>query len=262
MAVSPPPRLAPQKQAQLLKNRENWGTPSGHAPSLSRTTFTIHNLVRVEEIAELLKPFLVAAHTDKNLSGARLTASQLEAISIYINLLVRWNAPINLTAVREPREMVTRHFGESLFAGRHIFPAGLGFTGNVVDVGSGAGFPGLPIKMWAPQIRLTLIESNHKKVAFLREVVRALKLSEVAVLSCRAEEFRELADVVTLRAVERFDSALPVAASLVAPRGRLATLIGEAQVQRAKELVPSFHWNEPIGIPMSENRVLMIGESG
>jgi 16S rRNA (guanine527-N7)-methyltransferase len=222
--------------------------------------------VEISEIAELLRPFLSQA---PRTSTDPLSSTQLQAISTYIDLILRWNARISLTAVREPHEIVTRHFGESLFAARVLF--GESDLGNpaqpaldrvhLVDIGSGAGFPGLPIKIWAPKIRVTLIESNHKKVAFLREVVRMLKVPEVAVLSCRAEEFREPADVVTLRAVERFDSALPVAARLVAANGRMAILIGEAQVRRAKELVPEFQWGEPIPIPLSANRVLMIGES-
>ena len=251
------------------ENRESWSNPSSHGEPIAPSIYN-SKLVRLEQIAELLKSFLVGAHTEKKLPGTHLTTPQLEAISTYINLLVRWNAHFNLTAVREPQEIVTRHFGESLFAARVLFgeaavddatAQGVHDRVHLLDIGSGAGFPGLPIKIWAPQIRLTLIESNHKKVAFLREVVRMLRLSEVTVLSCRAEEFAERADVVTLRAVERFDSALPVAARLVAPRGRLAILIGEGQVERAKELVPRFQWGEPIPIPMSANRVLLIGES-
>src|SRR6202166_4167383 len=120
-------------------------------------------------IAELLQPFLGPANDQ------RLTANDLSNISIYIDLLLRWNARINLTAIRQPEEIVTRHFGESLFAARQLFPRRLSVSGaaatpvQVADVGSGAGFPGIPIKLWAPNIFLTLIESNQKKAIFLRE---------------------------------------------------------------------------------------------
>jgi 16S rRNA (guanine527-N7)-methyltransferase len=131
---------------------------------------------------------------------------------------------------------------------------------SVVDVGSGAGFPGVPIKLWSPDIRLTLIESNQKKAAFLREVTRRLKLNDVDVFDRRAEDFQSgTADLVTLRAVEKFESVLPIAARLVAPGGRLALLVGEAQVKKAQHALPSFAWDTPLTIPGSLSRVLAIG---
>ena len=163
-------------------------------------------------IAALLRSFL----------SQPLAPMQLEQISTYINLLLRWNARINLTAVRHPEEIVTRHFGESLFAARYLFPGNLPVAtgassvkaqrteGNnrvntrVADLGSGAGFPGLPMKLWAPQISLTLIESNHKKAAFLHEVTRALTLTDVDIENVRAETLMpDSFDVVTLRRGER-----------------------------------------------------------
>ena len=169
-------------------------------------------------IAELLASFLERP----------LSESQLEYISMYIDILLRWNQKLNLTAVRDPEQVAMRHFGESLFAAQHLFPrvgAGLGPDQaerrsplRVADVGSGAGFPGLPIKLFVPEVHLTLIESNHKKATFLREVVRLLALADADVFSGRAEELPHgSAEVVTLRAVEQFDSALPVAMHLVAP---------------------------------------------
>src|SRR5438309_2665300 len=203
-----------------------------------------------DRIAELLQPFLPVP----------LVESQLQAISTYIDILLRWNSRINLTSVRLPEEIVTRHFGESLFAARHLFPiprsAGSVRIGaaasqpgspgvHVIDVGSGAGFPGLPIKIWDPEIRLTLIESNQKKAIFLREVVRALTLTNVDVFAGRAQDLPATgspADVVTLRAVERFDSIVPIAARLVAPASRLAILVGEAQTEHLRTLVPQMKW--------------------
>jgi 16S rRNA (guanine527-N7)-methyltransferase len=147
---------------------------------------------------------------------------------------------------------------------------------EVADIGSGAGFPGIPIKLWAPDIHLTLIESNHKKAAFLREVARTLTLTNVNVQIIRAEDLahsRQDAtaspdfDVVTLRAVERFDTILPVAASLVAPAGRLALLVSSSQVSSARVTMPHFFphlahhltWSEPLPIPSSRSRVVLIG---
>src|SRR4029077_10309316 len=140
------------------------------------------------------------------------------------------------TAVRRCEEIVPRHFGESFFAARHLLPFGQAIPAeeqaasriHVIDVGSGAGFPGLPIKIWAPYIHLTLIESNHKKATFLREVARSLTLTDVDVFTGRAESFlapranepmsapaNRRGNIVTLRAVERFDAVLPTAANLL-----------------------------------------------
>jgi 16S rRNA (guanine527-N7)-methyltransferase len=130
---------------------------------------------------------------------------------------------------------------------------------EVADVGSGAGFPGIPIKLWAPEISLTLIESNQKKATFLKEVTRALTLMNVNIQSTRAESLAGASfAVVTLRAVERFESILPVAANLVAPGGRLALLIGETQLPEAQSALPALDWSDPIAIPASKSRVFTI----
>jgi len=209
-------------------------------------------------IAELLGPFLTLALSDQ----------QLMLISMYVDMLLKWNRRINLTAVRTPEEIVTRHFGESLFAAQQLFSGSRASAqrdvasnvSTVVDVGSGAGFPGLPVKIWAPEIRFTLIESNHKKATFLREVVRALGLKNVEVFAGRAEAFPAAsADVVTLRAVERFNNAMPIAAGLVRPGGRLAVLIGESQIEQARIAVESLHWQAPVSIPLSNSRVVLVG---
>ena len=210
-------------------------------------------------IAELLDPFLRAAPTETAESAPHaLSTAQLQAISTYIDILSRWNARINLTAIRDEEDIVTRHFGESLFAARHLFPLPHARL-SVADLGSGAGFPGLPMKIWAPQISLTLIESNHKKAAFLSEVARALTLTDINVQNARAESLPPAAfHVVTLRAVERFESILPTAGALVAPAGRLALLIGSAQQAQAQGSLPHFTWSQPIPIPNSRSRVLLV----
>jgi 16S rRNA (guanine527-N7)-methyltransferase len=238
-------------------------------------------------IAELLEPFLAArdsAGPGRSPWAERalpLSPLQLDQISIYIDLLLRWNARVNLTAVREPEEIVTRHLGESLFAARHLLPAGPG-TGPedearsapavqtrhptaarlTVDLGSGAGFPGLPLKIWSPQARVTLIESNQKKVAFLREIIRALTLTDINVFASRAEDFPPAsATLLTLRAVERFDAVLPIATGLLAPGAHLALLVGQSQVARARELAPTLSWAAPIPVPQSQSRVLLVAET-
>jgi 16S rRNA (guanine527-N7)-methyltransferase len=227
---------------------------------------------------------------------AILSPTQLQYISTYIDILIRWNARINLTAIRDPEEIVNRHFGESLFAASNLFPVPASVSpvvkaadatidahpdrkeasapanvlnenlfvsgrSTLADIGSGAGFPGLPIRLWAPQVSLTLVESNHKKAAFLREITRSLTLTNVNIQNARAETLiANTFDVVTLRAVERFESILPTAAALVARAGRLALLIGASQQDQAQTRLPAFTWSEPIPIPHSRNRALLVGE--
>jgi 16S rRNA (guanine527-N7)-methyltransferase len=179
-------------------------------------------------------------------------------------MLQRWNTRINLTAIRNEEEIVTRHFGESLFAAHCFFPNTDHAEGDeirVADLGSGAGFPGIPLKLWAPEIFLTLIESNQKKAAFLREVARALTLTGINIKNVRAEDLvpNQTFDLVTLRAVERFTAALPTAARLVAPSGRLALLIGAPQVNKARAVLPEFSWQPEVPIPGSKARTLLIG---
>jgi 16S rRNA (guanine527-N7)-methyltransferase len=223
-------------------------------------------------IAALLEPFLERS----------LPESKLDQISIYIDLLKRWNARINLTAIRNEEEIVTRHFGESLFMARHLFPEvasdsvsipahegapsklRLGGGVRALDIGSGAGFPGLPLKIWAPNIHLTMIESNHKKAAFLREVARSLTLTNINVITDRAETLAQRVgkdfppfDVVTLRAVEHFETILAQAAEFLAPQSSLAVLIGTAQLPHLTDMT-TLKSHPPINVPQSLNRVLSI----
>jgi len=207
-------------------------------------------------IADLLEPFLCPP-PDAG-SPIALSQAQLSKISIYFDVLLKWNAKINLTAIRDPEEIVTRHFGESLFAARHIFPQA-SINANVIDVGSGAGFPGLPIKLWARNIKLTLIESNNKKTTFLREVIRLLALDNAEVFTGRAEVFSGAGNVVTLRAVERFDTVLPSAFNLVKPGGTISLLIGEDQIASAKASNDSVGWRTPLSLPNSQKRTLLLG---
>lgn len=236
-------------------------------------------------IRELLAPFL---------TGENLDDVQLRNISIHIDMLLRWNARMNLTAVRRPEEIITRHFGESLFLARHLFPdrgvvnshAGSAQGGSphsiadpgqavaqpghfpqdspaalrAADLGSGAGFPGLPLKLWRTDLLLTLIESSHKKATFLRELIRALTLTGIDVFAGRAESLSSASfDLVTMRAVEHFEESLAAAALLARPGGRVALLIGRSQALRLETLQPRLRWQDVIPVPQSQQRVAVIG---
>ena len=204
--------------------------------------------VSPERILELLAPFL---------ESRELSPPQITSVKIYLDLLIKWNATISLTAIRDPEEIVTRHFGESLFAARHLLAH---TVEDVADLGTGAGFPGIPLKIWDSSIRLALIESNHRKAVFLRETIRALRLTDVAVENIRADQIPGRYNLVTLRAVETFEAVLPVAGSLVRAKGRLALLIGETQVAHAKATLLNLSWQEPIAIPLSRNRCLLVAQ--
>jgi len=215
-------------------------------------------------IASLLAPFL---------APDSLTDQQLAQVSTYLDLLLKWNARINLTSVRQPEDMVTRHFGESFFTARQLchperraaeppavegpLPPAKGL--DLIDVGSGAGFPGLPIKIYAPSLTVTLVESNQRKATFLREVVRALTLTGIDVFAGRAEDCPRTAAIVTLRAVEKPERALAAAARLISPGGRLALLLGASKAGDAQGLLPGFSWVPPVDLPGSSHRIVLIG---
>lgn len=201
--------------------------------------------VEPAQIAALLRPYATA--TEKLSSD----------ISIYIDMLVKWNSKISLTSVRDSQQMVGRHFGESLFLAASLIEPEWG--GTVVDVGSGAGFPGLPIAMYCRTADVTLIESQGKKVAFLNEVIYALKLKNARVFHGRAEQFSGQADLITLRAVEEFEKALTTSFGLVKSGGRVALMIGRTQVEKARLVGPDFEWKQPLRVPQGHARVLLVG---
>lgn len=266
----------PQKQAE----QANFQTPG------FPFTIWVHFPMDTARIAQLLEPFLCFpvepgnpsraarsapeySHGENNRrEGFVLSETQLKHISTYIDILIRWNFRINLTAIRDPEQIVTRHFGESLFAARHLFVPSNSTSSTetdsvspartLADIGSGAGFPGLPIKIAIPALSLTLIESSHKKSIFLREVTRALTLTDVNIQTARAETLATTFDVVTLRAVEHFETILPTAGRLVAPAGRLALLIGSSQQAQAESSLPALDWSNPLPIPLSDSRILLI----
>ena len=196
-------------------------------------------------IARLLEPYV------------SLDSELLGKTSIYIDILLKWNSRINLTAVRNPEEMVTRHFGESFFAAAKLVDPQ--WNGAVIDVGSGAGFPGLPVAMYAPAAQVTLIESQVKKASFLNEAIRMLRLRNAQVFAGRAEQSPVTAELVTMRAVEKFEKALSVAAGLVKSEGRLGLLVGSDQVALAKGKLSTIEWQETIEVPESRSRVMLVG---
>jgi 16S rRNA (guanine527-N7)-methyltransferase len=167
--------------------------------------------------------------------------SLLAQLSNYLDLLLKWNARTNLTAIRDPEQIVARHFGESLFAARHMNTSGLDSdVATLLDFGSGAGFPGLPIALLRPDIQVTLAESQNKKATFLRETIRTLNLPNVDVWAARVETLpsNHQFGIVTLRAVDNMEAALSSAKARVAPGGQLVLLTTVDQAPTGGQIRP------------------------
>ena len=159
-------------------------------------------------------------------SGLRtlgLEADLAPALLDYLALLVRWNRTYNLTAVRDPREMVTRHLLDSLALAPHLEG-----VSNLADLGTGAGLPGIPLAIARPSLQVALVESNGKKARFLRQAVRTLALDNARVHECRAEalDLPGRFDAVTARALAALGDIIAVGGHLVRPGGRLLALKG------------------------------------
>lgn len=193
------------------------------------------------------------------LSAARLECLDLELaerFGDYCSLLIRWNARTNLTAVRDEEGILSRHFVESIACARAL-QAGIS---SLLDFGSGAGFPGIPIALCRPEIAVTLAESQGKKAAFLREAVRTLGLSSV-VHSGRAERLATQFDCVTLRAVDHMELAMQAASVLVAPGGFLAAMTTLAEFEGLEAgLGAGLHWSEPRQLPGSRTGILALAQ--
>jgi 16S rRNA (guanine527-N7)-methyltransferase len=182
---------------------------------------------------------------------------QVLQIQQYIELLLLWNEKVNLTAIRDPLEILYRHFCESMYAA-----GALGLeTGRLADVGSGGGFPGLPLKIIRPGLRVFLIESNLKKATFLAEVIRELRLTDAQVLVRRYEELgEEIAplDFVCSRALGEFPTFLDWAHLDQIAAKQVILWVGARDIPEI-EKIPTWDWREPIQVPHSLRRFLLVG---
>jgi len=189
--------------------------------------------------------------------GVRADDQLCRRIQDYIRLLLLWNRKISLTTVVDPKEIVRFHFGESLYAVEKV-PIE---NGRLADVGSGAGFPGIPIAMAVSGLRVTLIEANQKKAAFLSEVVRKLDLPDAVVLRARMNEATEelgAFDFITARAVGLYSELSRWSYRSLKPSGRLILWLGEDDatlIRREDE----WKWRAPDRIPGSQRRFLLVG---
>src|SRR5712664_2329821 len=182
---------------------------------------------------------------------------QVLQIQQYIKILLAWNEKVNLTAIRDPLEILYRHFCESMYAAEIIPERG----GRLADVGSGGGFPGLPLKIIRPDLRVFLVESNLKKATFLAEVVRELGLKDAQVLVRRYEELNEEMaplDYVCSRALGEFPGFLDWAGSKQTGAKQVILWIGARDLPEIQKIA-SWDWHEPIAVPHSLRRLLLVG---
>jgi 16S rRNA (guanine527-N7)-methyltransferase len=205
-----------------------------------------------QQIAAILAEYSIVTEATSPLVGG---------IQSYLSLLLQWNRSISLTTVTDPEEIVRFHFGESLFAASSVPIT----VGRLADVGTGAGFPGLPLKMLVPSLDLTLIESNAKKAAFLAEVVRKLALDRVHISRSRMEDLETRDpipapsfDFITARAFGQFDGLLAWSKGHLARTGKLALWLGQQDATSISQR-GGWNWSAPGQIPGSDRRFILSG---
>jgi len=204
-----------------------------------------------DQVRRLLTPF----HIELNIE-------QIRKISTWTDLLIRWNARINLTAIRKPEEIVVRHFAESLYLSKT-----LELRGRLLDVGSGAGFPGLALKITNPDLRVVLLEPVGKKRAFLKEVIRECGFESVEVRAERIQEysgshFGEF-DLVSARALGSFHATWPAMVRCLRPDGELCLWLTRSDARSLWQQsggLSLVRWSAPIPVPLSRDREIWCGK--
>src|SRR5580700_6145617 len=189
--------------------------------------------------------------------GVSANSDIRSGIQKYISLLRRWNERISLTAISDPLQILRFHFGESMFAASAV-PIR---DGRLADVGSGAGFPGIPLKLLIPTLDLVLIESNTKKASFLFECIRELSLVGAEVVRSRFEDLDERAldfNFITARALGGYERLTEWAQESLAPSGALVLWLGQDDAIKLQNK-SSIEWRPPILIPNSDRRTILVG---
>lgn len=180
--------------------------------------------------------------------GINLEREQVRQLTRHFALLLQWNQRINLTSVWKPEQIATRHYGESLFLASKITD----MKGEVVDIGSGGGFPGIPIAIVNPQVQVTLVESVGKKAVFLKEVARDLQ--NVRIFQGRFEDISRHFDWATVRGVN-----LSRLIRAIASQADNVAIITSAEKAGRLARNQLFKWQQPIPTPWGTGRVLLVG---
>jgi 16S rRNA (guanine527-N7)-methyltransferase len=179
-----------------------------------------------------------------------LSDTQISQLYQHYDLLLRWNQRMNLTTVSPGPEMVIRHYCESLFFGAHL-PAAVG-TGSLLDLGTGAGFPGVPTAVLKPEWRVTLVESSQRKAVFLRESTR--HLTNISVLAARMESISLRADWIVARAVDPNE----VLQNACDAGQNIGLMLGENDFSLLRN-DPCIAWADPIRLPWGDRRLCVYG---
>ena len=178
-------------------------------------------------------PQELRAELDAGLQALSLDVALAAPLLAYLALLARWNKTYNLTAIRDPREMVAKHLLDSLamhpFLDEHVLDGHVvGDVETLADLGTGAGLPGIPLAIARPALQVTLVESNGKKARFMREALRQLGLRNASVVESRIEAFEAPAqfDAITARALATLPLILELGGHLLKPGGKLLAMKG------------------------------------
>lgn len=209
-----------------------------------------------------LRPML-----ESGLAGLGLDAAHAPRLLDYLALLARWNATYNLTAIRDPREMVAKHLLDSLAMHAFVDPL-VASGGALADLGTGAGLPGIPLAIVKPGLRVTLVESAGKKARFMRQAIRELGLADARVAESRIEALDEPGAyaAITARALATIPLILELGGHLLAPDGVLLAMKGVMPVDELAQLPPG--WSLRAAVPLrvpglaAERHMVVVGRSG
>lgn len=188
-----------------------------------------------------IKEFKNIINNYLNKINIMLSEEQIEKFYKYMNLLIEWNKKINLTAIIEPNEIILKHFVDSLTINKYIKE-----NSKIADVGTGAGFPGIPLKIIRPDIQLVLVDSLNKRINFLNEVIEQLNLEKIETIHVRIEEFgqnkkyREKFDYSTARAVANLSTLSEYLLPIVKVRGQVICMKGaniQEEINQSKKAI-------------------------
>jgi len=203
---------------------------------------------------------------EAGLDALGLDRALAEPLLAYLALLLRWNAAYNLTAIRDPREMVAKHLLDSL--AMHGATAPLAAAGGrLADLGTGAGFPGIPLAIAQPGLQVALVESSGKKARFLREAIRNLGLGNATAIESRIEAYDAPAafDAITARALATLPLILALGGHLLKPGGVLLAMKGVVPADEIAALPPGWEVREirPLAVPGlgAERHLVVVGRA-
>ena len=187
------------------------------------------------------KIFFEKMQENSKVLGFNFSVEQLEKFYKYMNLLIEWNEKMNLTAITEPNDIILKHFIDSITINKYIEN-----SVKVVDVGTGAGFPGIPLSIIRPDLQITVVDSLNKRLIFLQEIKKELELKNIDIVHARAEEFgqnknyRETFDIATSRAVANLSTLSEYLVPLVKIKGKCVCMKAsdaEEEIKQAENAV-------------------------